>query len=178
VTQSKARWWESNLNLGFAGTVAASLVVAALIYVFGRIAVWQGFVLVGRWLVHPVSLPLVVVVVMAGAVVVLLVGLLLKFKQPPPPAWLDYWQDNFLGIVWRWRYEDGQIVRSSITPYCPQCGTRLRGSQQGYGIMTTSFICDECHFQKDIQATIPEVIARIERLVEREVSRRMALPVP
>jgi hypothetical protein len=180
--QSKARWWESNLNLGFAGTVAASLVVVALVSVFGLIPVWQWLKSVGRWLVHPVSVPFVVVIAMVGALGVFVVGLLLKLKQPPPPAWLDYRQDNFLGIIWRWRYfsEGHELINSSITPYCPQCGTRLRGEKQHdrNGTLTTVFLCDECQFNQAIPGNGEDVFARVVRLVEREVHRRMALPVP
>jgi len=177
VTQSKARWWESNLNLGFAGTVVAGLVVVGLVYVFGRIAVGEWLKSAGRWLVHPVPVPLVVLVVLIGVLLVFVVGLLLRFKKPAPPPWLNYWTDNFLGIVWRWRYAEGLLVRSSITPYCPKCETRVRIVVQGYKPETTLFICDECHFNQNIHGNWQEASARIERLIEREVNRRMTLPV-
>lgn len=177
VVTSKVRWWQSNRNLSFAGTVVATLVATALLYVFGRIPGW--LVSAWWWLVHPVPVPLVVLVVMVGLLVVGAVGLLRKLKEAPPPPWLAYWQDTFLEIVWRWRYTDShQLVDSSITPFCPQCGTRLRGEEHGYKDRTTSFICDECQFRKDIPGNGPQVVARVARLIEREAERRIARPAP
>jgi predicted RNA-binding Zn-ribbon protein involved in translation (DUF1610 family) len=155
--------------------VVAGLVVAALLFVFGLVPIWQWLVSAWRGLIHPVPVPLVVLIGMVGALVAVAVGFLLKLKHPPPPLWIGYWQDTFLGIHWRWRYDAGsQLDEPSITPFCPRCGTRLRGEQQGYREMTTSFICDECQFNQEIPGNGLQVIARVARLIEREVHRRIA----
>jgi hypothetical protein len=68
---------------------------------------------------------------MIGALIVTAVGIVLNSMQPAPPAWLNYQQDTFLGIIWRWSYTGSHLSESSITPFCPQCETRMRGEQQG-----------------------------------------------
>lgn len=178
VATSNVRWWQSGLNLGFIGTVVAGLVVATILAVSGRIPAVVWGVAAWRWLVRPVPVPLLVLVVMIGVLIVFAARIVLKSLKFRPPAWLDYVQDNFLGIVWRWRYEGSHLVESSIRPFCPQCGTGLRGEQQGYREMTTSFICDECPFAQDIPGNVEQVIDRIGRLIERAVNQRLTQPRP
>lgn len=165
------------MNLGFVGTVLAGLVVAGILGAFGQIPIVSAWA-VDTWrrLVHPVSVPLVVLIVMTGALIVFVAGLVLKSIEPALPAWLEYREDNFLGIVWRWRYEGSHLAESSLRPFCPQCGTGMRGEQHGYKDMTTSFMCDECQFTRDIPGNGAAIIDRISRLIEREANRRLAQP--
>jgi hypothetical protein len=169
VTTSKVRWWQSNFNLGFAGTVVATLVGGVILAQSSQIREWA--VAAWHWLVHPVPVPLVVLVVMVGALIVFLWGIVRKSIGPAPPVWLGYRQDNFLEMVWRWRYAGTVLVESSIRPYCPRCGTGLRWGQQGYTEMTTYFNCDECKFSRQIPSGADEVVSRIGRLIEREAER-------
>lgn len=175
VATSKARWWESNLNLGFAGTVVAGLAIAAILGVFGP--VWWWLISAWRWVVHPVPVPLVVFVAMVGALVVFALGLLRKMQEPPLPPWLDYREDRFLEVIWRWRYRsDDQLAEASLTPYCPRCETGLRLQPQSYAAVGTCFICDECSFRQDVPGSVDEVFERVARLIEREANRRVRAP--
>jgi hypothetical protein len=178
VANSKVRWWQSGLNLGFIGTVVAGLVVAIILALSGRIPAVEWGVAAWRWLVHPVPVPLLALVVLVGALIVFAVGTVLKSMAPPPPAWMDYLQDNFLGIVWRWRYDGNHLTEWSIRPFCPECGIGLRGEQHGYKDMTTSFTCDECRFTRDISGDGAAVIDRVSRLIEREANRRLTQSRP
>jgi hypothetical protein len=108
-------------------------------------------------------------------VALLFVGISI-LKQKAAPGFRTYRQDTFLGIGWRWDYfSDNTLHRSSITPYCPQCSTVLRGEVGGYAQMTTTFICDECGFRESINGG-EDVIYRLCRIIEREVNRRFPAP--
>lgn len=152
MAKSATRWWESGRNLGFAGTVVAGLVLAALLYIFGRIPVGRWIAAVWRGLVYPVPVPLAILLAMIGVLLVVGIRAFLRAVGPAPPAWLNYRQDTFLGIVWRWDYDGTHIARRSLRPYCPNCSTGLRGHQEGYREFTTSFICDECRFVQTFRA--------------------------
>jgi hypothetical protein len=164
------------VNLGFAGTVTAGLVVAIVLAASGRIPALAWGAAAWRWLVRPVPVPFLVLIFIVGALVVFVTGILLKSMEPAPPTWLDYRQDTFLGIVWRWRYDGTHLAEWSIRPYCPRCGTGLRWEEHGYMDITTSFNCDECRFTLDVPGGGAAVTDRICRLIEREVNKRLAQP--
>ena len=173
MAEAKARWFESGRNLGFLGTVVSAVVAGFLLEAFDVVPVAQWLGSTWRWVVRPVPVPLIVLVAMAGGLLVVVVGSLLRRLEPPPAAWLDYRADTFLGIDWRWDYfSDGQLKSRSLSAFCPRCETRLRAEVQGYMQMTTSFICDECHFRQDVPGSGDEVIDRICRLLEREANQK------
>jgi hypothetical protein len=185
VAKPRVRWWQSGLNQSFIGAVAVAVLSGVILDARGLIPFGQWVRTAGqwsavavRWLVQPIRVPLLVLAFMSFALVAVAVRGVLKSLKPPPPAWLEYRQDQFFDIAWTWRYAGNQILESSITPFCPRCQMRLRGDQQGYMTMTTTFICDDCGFRKDIQGSGHDVIDRISRLIEREANRKAALPTP
>jgi hypothetical protein len=183
---AKPGWWESHRNLGMRETVIATLlggvVLAAILGLFGKIPVWDWLVLAQRWLVHPVPIPLVVLMILVGIIGVFALAFLLSVDNPPPlPPWLDYREDTIFGIVWRWRYDDTerkQLVESSIAPYCTKCDILLRGAPGFYAPITTSFICDECQFKRDIPGDGPAVARRLVSLIDDRARQRRASAAP
>ncbi len=176
VAKSDMRWWESRRNLGFLGTVVAGVVIAGILWMFGLIPVGRWAAATWAGLVYPIRVPLTILVAMVGTLMLVAVRALLRSTEPPPPAWLNYREDTFLGIIWRWSYDGAQLARWSIRPFCPRCSTGLRGEQQGYREMTTSFICDECRFSQDLPGNGEQVIDRVCRLIEREANQKLAAP--
>ena len=173
MAKANVRWFESGRNLGFLGTVVSAIVAGFVLDALdvAPVAKWLGSA--WRWVVHPVPVPLIALVAMVGGLLVAIGGWLLRRLEPAPPAWLEYRADTFLGINWRWDYlSDGQMKNRSLSAFCPSCHTRLRAEVHGYSQMTTSFICDECHFRQDLPGNSDEIIDRICRLIEREANRK------
>lgn len=62
---------------------------------------------------------LIVIAVVIAIAMVLVFFASREPKEPPEPTELDYKQDSFFGLVWRWRYADGQI--RDIACFCRVC---------------------------------------------------------
>ena len=65
---SQIRWWESGRNLGFVGTVVATIVATWVLAVLDKLPNWASTI--GRAAIRPVPVPLIVLVPM----VVILLG--------------------------------------------------------------------------------------------------------
>jgi hypothetical protein len=105
-------------------------------------------------LIYPVGVPLVILVALVVSLLIVAARALLG---PPRPPCLTYREDNFLGVVWRWSYDEGhRLAPLSIRPYCPQCKTGLRSEWSGYTAIITVFICDECGFKQEANGTLEQ----------------------
>jgi hypothetical protein len=155
------------------GTVVASVVAAGILWTLGILPIGVWAVTAWAALVYPIQVPLVILVGMIGTLLVVGWRAVLRALGPPPSPWLSYREDTFLGVVWRWSYDQTHhLVEQSICPYCPRCNTRLRGEQQGYAEITTAFLCDECGFKQYIPGNGDAVMSRIGRLIEREANKK------
>jgi hypothetical protein len=166
----RARWWESGLNLGFAGTVIAGVVTGIILLALRVIPVWRWIPAFGRWLVRPVPVPLVVLVGIVAALTIFVVRFLARSMDPPAPPWLGYREDSFLGVTWRWQYAGHRLDERSIGAFCPQCQMRLRVDAGGYRTITTTLSCEQCGTRQEIEGNPDELRGRIGRLIEREAN--------
>jgi hypothetical protein len=173
VAEPQIRWWQSHRNLGFLGSVAVGLVVAFVLGVFGNIPLGRLALAFWGLLVYPIRVPLIVLASAATILLILAVRALSPSAAPPAPAWVNYREDQFLGVVWRWMYDGLHLSRESIRAYCPQCAIGLRGEEHGgYGKSISLLICDECGFRTQIPGSVTQVLDRICRLIEREINTR------
>jgi hypothetical protein len=98
------------------------------------------------------TLPLWLLYIMGAAVLgwlgVFFIMILENHRRPVEPTVLDYQEDHFFDVVWRWRYVAGKA--ENAWPYCPKCDTVLvyATEQQRYsfgsGDPKTTFICETC----------------------------------
>lgn len=124
--------------------------------------------------IEPVQLPRIA----RDAIIAVLVIVLLRrarkflasFAKPPFPH-VAYRQDMFGSIIWRWSYSgDGWPLQ--LRPFCPGCQTRLvYNTRREFGDHKTDYVCDRCNVLiETFRGTQPEVIDKIQRLIEREVN--------
>lgn len=105
----------------------------------------------GDFLGTPIQVPRWAVLLMAllalPAVVAFLAILWTKTRPPSatqPPGWTSYRSDLFLGLRWRWTYNDGQM--SEPLSFCPICDYQIH-AQRGFdygSYSVTEFHCDSC----------------------------------
>ena len=119
----------------------------------GVVAIWGGIIAVWNWTVAPVEIPrwwygalLLCLILMIVRAVRLSYFRLCRSPREPTP--FDYRRDQFLGVVWSWRYDRSGRNITAIAAFCPQCDSQLQllnGAYHG-DIMTTL----HCHRHGDI----------------------------
>ena len=85
------------------------------------------------------------------------------------PAYLDYTEDEFLGMRWRWKYHpDGGIFNP--VPYCLLCDDRLRqvGMKDGTHRQAL-FECNRCEDTRLTFDTTDDVVEQVHMLVQRKI---------
>jgi len=127
---------------------------------------------IGRWLVRPFHVPLIVFVVIVAALALFVVRFVGTLKEPLPPPWIGYREDTFLDVVWRWQYDGHRLDEHSIGAFCPRCQMRLRVEAGGYRTVMTTVCCEDCGFRHEVEGNPKQVLDRVERLIEREANRR------
>jgi len=97
--------------------------------------------------------------------------------QPLPPEWINYTQDTFFGVVWRWRYDNESVER--VASFCPNDDMQLL-SGRSYPGGACEIDCDECQksyrFDKDYPTTINVVKAQIDRNIRNGDWKKAAQP--
>ena len=99
-----------------------------------------------------------------------------KKQKPPPSPLLNYREDIFEGVRWRWRYTYDRLdMPDDITASCPNCDLDM--APQRLGIGYTGFVCRDC--KKEVAAIHhPDdstVYGRVENLIGRELRRKGAV---
>lgn len=106
------------------------------------------------WLGSSVSIPVwlflltcVMSLSLIVALIIKIVGLFRKSKPHPKPAWNQYTEGKFFGVVWRWSYNTYGI--SLDGPFCPdpECDMPLSlhsKFRRGSAIEYIFYECDEC----------------------------------
>lgn len=98
------------------------------------------------------------------------------FFTPEEATFLDYKEDIFEGLRWRWGYQGGAI--EPLWCFCRTCDTVLVYSEEdfddgGFGRefrVRTSFTCERCGEKKaTLNGRKAEVVARITRLIDRAI---------
>ncbi len=75
-----------------------------------------------------------------------------------PPAWMDYTDDIFAGLRWRWEYRkqgSGWMI-SDLTCYCPEDDSVL------ILIEDESTVCPICSKRYETQKELPEIPVRLD----------------
>lgn len=127
-----------------------------------------------RFLVTPVAVPLAILVVLVGSLGWFALGALGRAATVAPEIpWRDYTEDEFLGVLWRWRYSGSRLLESSLTPYCRSCGLGMIGTQTGYSVEPqTTLVCEDCRLEVPIRGSMTQVVDRVARKIELEIRRR------
>jgi hypothetical protein len=170
------RWWESNRNLGFAGTLAATVIGGVLLNQLGVLPLGRWLSTTIAFLIWPIPVPFVIAAAFVGAMTHSVIRGLRR-RASSRPVWLSYKQDTLLGVVWRWTYSGDLLLESTASAFCPHCELRLRVDSPGYMQRQTELLCDGCGHRAVINGSPREVVERVVRLVEREANRRAA-PAP
>jgi len=86
------------------------------------------------------------------------------------PGFLDYTNDRFLGLTWRWRYR--RFGRPDVPwAYCSVCDTALIYNSEGDGgRMRTVLTCETCdrtvlQHEGDAQYLAAKILRQIERRI-------------
>ena len=114
---------------------------------------------------------LIALAIVAAPTIYRTVRLLVPAKRSSPttrPAhFTDYTEDTFFGVVWRWGYQQGQLLRPA--GFCPACDTRLVYSEPFRGICV-NLICEHCHkVVYEGEGGLEDALNRVERQVERKI---------
>ncbi len=91
-----------------------------------------------------------------------------KTKDDSSVTTLDYTEDQFDKVLWRWDYNFGQIT--NIVPFCPVHDRQLVYSvDRGYGFATTVHLsCEQCGADKCVLPgqSMADVSGRIARHID------------
>jgi hypothetical protein len=84
------------------------------------------------------------------------------------PDYYSYRSDNFLGLKWRWNYEDGEI---NLSAYCPHCDFQVFPDDvspfNSHGI---KFYCHSCGRTVANDAhSWPSLKSVVSRLVQQKI---------
>lgn len=77
---------------------------------------------------------------------IFIVVLIVKILEPKHKM---YRQDEFHGVMWKWRYKNNKII--DLWCYCPACNSMLHVDDENckttstLGNKTTFFVCDTCN---------------------------------
>jgi hypothetical protein len=87
------------------------------------------------------------------------------------PELASYIEDNIFGIVWNWSRNPLSFEDSKLTPYCPECQTRLEMQGAGGDISKspTAFYCEHC---EKIIKELPDSPVDLDRKIWKEIERR------
>jgi len=103
-----------------------------------------------------------------------ILGRLLTHIQPKPVStYLDYTEDKFSGIVWRWGYEEG--TPDHLACFCPNCDMQIyyniiHGNMMHGEPNATSYECDHCkEFKRIIDIEPSDIKGSIIRQIERKL---------
>lgn len=103
------------------------------------------------WFIAPVEMSrwLIILLVMLSAFIVLLLirALLVKAITPEPPAWRNYREDRFEGALWRWDYNDQNVIQNP-RPFCLVCGCALDLNADPW-THQLSYECVSCNSSKE-----------------------------
>ena len=133
---------------------------------------WNVIASVWRWLVTPVSVPLVVLLVLCLG----LLGFIMRlyyawWRSRTEPTWqTHYFTDVFFNVRWSWRFDTrNRLIPDSLGAFCPTCQGRLRALQQGHRHVETVLMCSICDFVETVPGSVSElrdqVVLRIEQRV-------------
>jgi hypothetical protein len=127
------------------------------------------------WLLTPATIPTWLALclgIAAVTLVIILAAFALLARRSSKV--IDYGEDNFFDILWRWKYGTGGI--HSICAFCPTCDLQI-GPRQIFidsGVSETLYHCENC--RSDVKRLAGTAI-QIEERVEREVQRKIRAKV-
>lgn len=73
----------------------------------------------------PVSILVLLVVITGWLILRAIASVIQATPQPPTTTYLDYREDVFQGVIWRWNYSHGNINFSNMLAFCPHDDTLL-----------------------------------------------------
>jgi hypothetical protein len=116
-----------------------------------------------------------ILILFSTILVALVIGKLKKSAQEP--TYLDYLEDSFDGLVWRWQFGSRGTILNTWC-YCPSCDTVLvyrEDFETSYGFgggmkNVTHFTCERCNSKKaTLEGHRNSIIPRIERQIDRKI---------
>lgn len=119
------------------------------------------------WLTSLILIPIWLFILFLGVIFsggIAIVILIRNRKSTKEAEWLTYLTDKFDGLIWRWRYNNQQIV--DIAAFCPHDDTRLVVDDR---IVYTHFLCETCEREFELDGDLDRVEGRVERQIERKV---------
>ena len=154
--QRLANFWKDPVFSGLIAGVGTLLVVNHFTDFFNWL--WNKTTYVGNavfsWMNEPSEIPKWVLLLLCIWFACSLIFICLVFyanrEEPSQEAsWLDYKEDDFFNLKWRWQYVDNAV--SYMNCFCPRCDFQIlprNGSdfKQGRIIDISEFACDSCNF--------------------------------
>jgi hypothetical protein len=166
-------------------TVVASLTTAAITAlvqylvpggwatVFAKVAsIASGAI---AWLGAPIVLSRWLFILLALLALILALVICIRIRAAiRNPDRSDYVEDEFEGLVWRWRYAfTGAIVE--LWCFCPECDSVLVYSEEGGSFVEerkpmVHLKCERCQTRRaSLEGNREFVLARIQRLIDRKL---------
>ena len=125
-------------------------------------------------LIYTIPIPLwllaILIIVSLGSLIFFFIAWIQSKMQPP---WIEYTEDIFEGIVWRWEYSGKNPTNYS--PYCPNDDTKLDTDerQERFGPTAKCFICDTCRRRwGPYSGSFNDYKDRIYRQIDRKIRNR------
>lgn len=161
-------------------SVASGLVLAGLLYLarywIPAALRWVGSVFVAAWSWFTAShgIPGWLLLLLSLCGVWCFFRIVAAFRaptEPVEPQWHDFTEFEFLGVLWRWRY-DGRGTLHGPVSFCPQAGCDMQtygrlGQYYGAGRETTVYRCDRCGHTPEAQGSQEQVKDKVTREIQR-----------
>ena len=87
------------------------------------------------------------------------------------PSWRTYRADEFLGMKWRWRYDDNNQIRD-LLPFCPHCDFQIvpHDASDSPVSIRTEFRCDDCETHVcTLNSSLPVIEDRVARQIQKKM---------
>ncbi|MCK5133467.1 MAG: hypothetical protein KAR40_15110 [Candidatus Sabulitectum sp.] len=124
-----------------------------------------------------IAIPLWLLIVLSLATLLVIVFLTFVLLSPKNShsAWLQYREDYFYKIYWRWNYSGSSV--SNLVMYCPNrsCDMQMHSIKRpirGQRFSTASVLCPECGpMGDDVAASEDELIKGVIQKIERNIRK-------
>lgn len=116
-------------------------------------------------------LALLILGAIAVFIVLTIVLWAIAFPSKSSPSFINYTQDEFFGIRWRWRY-DGDTSIYNLVSFCPRCDYQVhpRNVSGFRAIDHLGYRCDDCGATLgDFEMSLEELSSRVTRKIHQKI---------
>jgi hypothetical protein len=168
----------TKIIVSVSSTLIATTIIVGAARIWPSFAAWLGSAWTAAWgfITYRQPVPVWLLSFLILCAVALVAFILLRLRAIRPD-WRSYTQDEFFGVIWRWRYTSQGGV-ADLIPFCPACDTLIRPARQdppaGYYSSEwpyhTRFGCDHCTAKPSVtKGSIDTIHDKIIRQIDRKL---------